>query len=143
MEIREFNMPDDLYYDENHCWIRPEGEIVIMGMDHFAQKLAGEIVYVQLPDDGKILKAGKKFAKVESGKWLGKIFAPFNGEIDSVNDGLETEPGLINVDCYGKGWMYKIKPKGTPDLSHLYHGPQAVEKWMLAEVEKYTEELEG
>ncbi len=143
MEIREFNMPDDLYYDENHCWIRPEGEIVIMGMDAFAQKLAGEIVYVQLPADGKILKAGKKFAKVESGKWLGKIFAPFNGEIDSVNEELEIEPGLINVDCYGKGWMYKLKPKGTPDLSHLYHGPQAVEKWMLTEFEKYKEELEG
>ena len=143
MEIREFNMPDDLYYDENHCWIRPEGEIMVMGMDHFAQKLAGEIVYVQLPDDGKILKAGKKFAKVESGKWLGKIFAPFNGEIHSVNEGLETEPSLINADCYGKGWMYKIKAEGTPDLSHLYHGPEAVEKWMLAEFEKYKEELEG
>jgi glycine cleavage system H protein len=143
MEIREFNMPDDLYYDENHCWIRPEGEIMVMGMDHFAQKLAGEVVYVQLPADGKVLKAGKKFAKVESGKWLGKIFAPFDGEIDSVNEELEMEPGLINADCYGKGWMYKIKPKGTPDLGHLYHGPQAVEKWMLTEFEKYKEELEG
>ena len=143
MEIREFNMPDDLYYDENHCWIRPEGEIIVMGMDHFAQKLAGEVVYVQLPADGKVLKAGKKFAKVESGKWLGKIFAPFDGEIDSVNEELETEPGLINADCYDKGWMYKIKPKGTPDLSHLHHGPQDVEKWMLAEFEKYKEELEG
>ena len=82
MEIREYNMPDDLYYDENHFWIRPEGEIIVMGMDDFAQRLAGDIVYVQLPDDGKVLKPGKKFAKVESGKWLGKVFAPFAGEIE-------------------------------------------------------------
>ena len=143
MEIKGFNLPDDLYYDENHFWIRPEGEIVVMGMDHFSQKLAGEIVYVQLPDDGKVLKAGKKFAKVESGKWLGKVIAPFAGEIESVNEDLETDPGLINADCYGSGWMYKLTPKGTPDLGHLIHGPEALDKWMLSELEKYKEELEG
>ena len=143
MEIRGFNMPDDLYYDEHHFWIRPEGGIMVMGMDDFAQRLAGEIVYVQLPDDGKILKTGKKFAKVESGKWLGKVFAPFAGEIESVNEDLEENPGLINSDCYGQGWMYRIAPAGTPDLDHLNHGPEAVEKWMLSEFEKYKEELEG
>ncbi|MDX2447368.1 MAG: glycine cleavage system protein H, partial [Desulfobacterales bacterium] len=120
-----------------------EGEVVVMGMNDFSQKLAGEIVYVQLPDDGKVLKPGKKFAKVESGKWLGKVLAPFAGEVASVNEDLETDPGLINSDCYGKGWMYRLTPKGTPDLSHLIHGPEAMEKWMMSELEKYKEELEG
>ena len=75
MEIQGYNMPDDLYYEENHYWIRVEGDSLVMGMDDFARQMAGEIVYVQLPFEGKKLKKGKKFAQVESGKWLGKVFA--------------------------------------------------------------------
>ena len=100
MEINGYSMPDDLYYDEHHFWVRPDGDVFVMGMDDFAQKLAGEIVYVQLPDDGKRLKAGKKFAKVESCKWLGKVFAPFNGELETVNEDLETDPGATGLDSY-------------------------------------------
>ena len=143
MEINGFNLPDELYYEENHFWLRAEEDIIIMGMDDFARKLAGDIVYVQLPDDGKVLKAGKKFAKIESGKWLGKVYAPFDGELAAVNEDLEMEPGLINSDCYGQGWLYKIRPSGTPDLNIFYHGPEAVEKWMQAEMKKYEEELKG
>jgi len=141
MEIQGYNMPDDLFYEENHFWVREEGEILIMGMDDFGQKLAKEIVYVQLPEEGKALKAGKKFAKIESGKWLGKVFAPVNGELVAVNEELETTPGLINEDCYGEGWIYRIKPDDKADLNNLIHGPEAVEKWILADIEKYEKEL--
>ena len=141
MEIQGYNMPDDLFYEENHFWVREEGEILIMGMDDFGQKLAKEIVYVQLPEEGKALKAGKKFAKIESGKWLGKVFAPVNGELVAVNEELETNPGLINEDCYGEGWIYRIKPDDKADLNNLIHGPEAVEKWILADIEKYEKEL--
>ena len=79
MEIQGYNLPDDLYYEENHYWIRVEGDLLVMGMDDFAQQMAGEIVYVQLPFEGKKLKKGKKFAQVESGKWLGKVFARSTG----------------------------------------------------------------
>ena len=85
MEIQEYNMPEDLYYEENHYWVRAEGELLVMGMDDFAQQMAGEIVYIQLPFEGKKLKKGKKFAKVESGKWLGKVYAPVNGELVESN----------------------------------------------------------
>lgn len=111
-----------------------------MGMDDFAQKMAGEIVYVQLPDEGKILKMGKKFAKLESGKWLGKVYAPVNGELEAVNEELETNPGLINDDCYGEGWMYKIKPSDKGELDNLIRGTEAVEKWLLEDIEKYAKE---
>ena len=140
MEIEGYNMPDELYYEENHFWVRDDGDVLTMGMDDFAQKMAQEIVYVQLPDEGKSLKAGKKFAKVESGKWLGKVFAPVNGELVAVNEDLETEPGLINEDCYGKGWMYQIKPDDKGEVNNLIHGPEAVEKWVLESIEKYKEE---
>lgn len=140
MEIEGYHMPDELYYEENHFWVKEEGDLLVMGMDDFAQKMAGEIVYVQLPDEGKVLKAGKKFAKIESGKWLGKVFAPVNGELAEVNEELEINPGLINEDCYGKGWMYKIKPADTSELHQLIHGAEAVEQWILADIEKYSQQ---
>ncbi|MDQ1333916.1 MAG: glycine cleavage system protein [Thermodesulfobacteriota bacterium] len=140
MEMQGYNMPEDLYYEENHFWVKEEGDLLVMGMDDFAQVMAGEIVYVQLPDDGKEIKKGKKFAKIESGKWLGKVFAPVNGKIAGVNEELETHPGLINDDCYGKGWMYKIQPDDKGEIETLIHGKEAIEKWLAAEIEKYAEE---
>ena len=134
MEIQGYHMPDELHYEENHFWVREQGELLVMGMDDFAQKMAGDIVYVQLPDEGKALTAGKKFAKIESGKWLGKVYAPVSGELAGVNEELETNPGLINEDCYGKGWIYKIKPADKTEVQNLIHGPQAVEKWILADI---------
>ena len=140
MQIEGYNMPDDLYYEENHFWVKPEGDIIIMGMDDFAQTMAGEIVYIQLPQEGKRLKKGKKFAKIESGKWLGKVYAPVNGKLVAVNEELEDNPGLINDDCYGKGWMFKIKPDDMSELEQLIHGPEAVEKWLRADIEKYADQ---
>jgi glycine cleavage system H protein len=140
MEIQGYHMPDDLYYEENHFWVKEEGDLLVMGMDDFAQKTAGEIVYVQLPEEGKEIQTGKKFAKIESGKWLGKVYAPVSGELAAVNEELETNPGLINEDCYGKGWLYKIKPEDKGELSKLIHGPQAIEKWVLADIEKYAQQ---
>ena len=90
MEIQGYNLPDDLHYEENHFWIKEEGDLMVMGMDDFAQQMAGEIVYVQLPNEGKKLTQGKKFAKMESGKWLGKVYSPVSGELVEVNEELET-----------------------------------------------------
>ena len=70
MEIQGYKLPDDWYYEKHHYWVNMEGDILVMGMDDFAQQMAGEIVYVQLPFEGKKLVTGKKFAKVEPGKWL-------------------------------------------------------------------------
>jgi glycine cleavage system H protein len=137
MEIQGYHMPEDLYYEENHYWIRIDGDTLVMGMDDFAQQMAGEIVYVQLPFEGKKLTAGKKFAKVESGKWVGKIFAPVNGELLESNEELEMDPTIINKDCYGEGWIYKIKPNDIRDVGNLIHGNEEVEKWLLADIEKY------
>lgn len=136
MEIQGYNLPDELYYEENHFWIRPEDDILVMGMTDFAQQMAGKIVFVQLPDPGKSLTAGKKFAKIESGKWVGKVFAPVSGVLAGSNQALETSPGLINQDCYSAGWMYKIKPDNGADIEKLMRGQEAVTAWMLAEIEK-------
>jgi len=141
MEIQGYNLPDDLYYEQNHFWVKPDGdgELLVMGLDDFGQRMAGDIVYIQLPPEGKRLKVGKSFAKMESGKWLGKIYAPIDGELVEINEDLELDPTTINEDCYGEGWMYKIKPDNMDDLNNLIHGQEAVEKWVLADIEKYKD----
>lgn len=140
MEIEGYNLPDDLYYEENHYWVKKEGDILVMGMDDFAQKMAGEIVYVQLPFEGKKMKKGKKFAQVESGKWLGKVYAPVNGEMIEANQELEANAALINEDCYGAGWMFKVKPSDAAEVEGLLYGRDAVEPWLKADIEKYAKE---
>jgi glycine cleavage system H protein len=140
MDVQGYNLPEDLYYEKNHYWVKVEGDMLVMGMDDFAQQLAGDIVFVQLPFAGKTLKTGKKFAQVESGKWLGKVYAPVNGELIEGNEALEAEPSLINQDCYGKGWMFKIKPADMDELNNLIHAPSDIEKWVLADIEKYKQD---
>jgi glycine cleavage system H protein len=139
MKLQGYDLPEDLYYEKNHFWVRDDGDVLIMGMDDFAQRKAGDIVFVQLPFEGKKIKAGKKFAKMESGKWLGKVYGPVNGELVGVNEELEENPGLINEDCYDKGWIYKIKPDDKAELENLIKAPDEVEKWLLADIEKYAE----
>ena len=140
MEIEGYNMPEDLHYEENHYWVKTEGDSLVMGMDDFAQKMAGEIVYVQLPFEGKKMKKGKKFAQVESGKWLGKAYAPVNGEMIEANQDLEANAALINEDCYGAGWMFKIRPSNMAEVDDLIYGQEAVEKWLKADIEKYKQD---
>jgi glycine cleavage system H protein len=140
MEIQGYDMPDDLYYDENHFWVKAEDDLLVMGMNDFAQQLAGEIVYVQLPFEGKKLKKGKKFAQIESGKWLGKVYAPVNGELAENNQALESNPALINEDCYGEGWMFKIQANNMSELNDLMRGAEAAKEWLLAEIEKHAKD---
>ena len=139
MDIHGYNMPEDLYYEKNHFWVKVEGDLLVMGMDDFAIKMAGEIVYVQLPAEGKRLDAGKKFSKIESGKWLGKVYAPVDGEMVEANEALEENSNIINEDCYGKGWMFKIKPDDMGDINNLIHDPKNIEAWILEDIEKYKE----
>lgn len=140
MEILGYQMPEDLYYEKNHYWVRVEGDLLVMGMDDFAQQMAGDIVFVKIPFAGKKLTAGKKFAQVESGKWLGKVYAPVDGELVEGNEALETDPALINQDCYGTGWMYKIKPDNMGDAANLIHGIEAITAWLSADIDKYKED---
>lgn len=140
MKIQVYDIPDDLYYEEHHYWVRSEGDLLIMGMDDFSQQMAGDIVFVQLPFEGKKLTQGKKFSSVESGKWVGPIYAPVNGTLMESNKELEIQPNVINRDCYGQGWIFKIKPDDMNDIKNLIHGVAAIEQWMLVDIAKYKQE---
>jgi glycine cleavage system H protein len=137
MDIEGYNMPDDLYYEKNHFWARIEDDFVVMGMNDYAQKMAGEIVYVGLPPEGKNLTQGKNFTKVESGKWLGKVYAVMSGELVEVNEELEENAALINEDPYGKGWMFKIKPDSMDELKNLMTDPDEIREWLKAEIAEH------
>ncbi len=137
MEIEGYEFPEGLYYEQNHFWARVEGDLVVMGMSDYAQKMAGEIVYVGLPPEGKKLTQGKSFAKLESGKWLGKIFAVVSGELVEVNEELEENANLINEDPYGKGWMFKIKPDNMDELKNLMADPGKIHEWLKKEIAEH------
>ena len=77
MEMEGYVFPDDLWYDKNHFWARIEGDTVVMGTTDFAQKLAGDIGYVEIPEEGQKVTQGKPFGSIESGKWVGRIYAVF------------------------------------------------------------------
>jgi glycine cleavage system H protein len=111
MEMEGYVFPDDLWYDKNHFWARIEGDTVVMGTTDFAQKLAGDIGYVEIPEEGQKILQGKPFGSIESGKWVGRIYAVFSGEVTAVNEALEDEPELINSSPYDKGWICKIAPE--------------------------------
>jgi len=142
MEIEGYVFPDDLYYHKEHYWAKVEGNIVTMGTSDFAQKLAGQIVYVELPPKGKALEQGKPCGSLESGKWVGRIYAPVSGKVETSNQELEDTPELINESPYEKGWICKITPSNLQDeLKNLIKGDSLLEfiKSEIARVKKMGE----
>jgi len=120
MEIEGYVFPDDLYYHKEHYWARVEGDIVTVGTTDFAQKLAGDIVFVEMPSAGKVVEQGKPCGSMESGKWVGRIYAPVSGKVESSNEELEDSPELINSSPYDKGWIFKIHASNLQeDLKNL------------------------
>ena len=115
MEIEGYLFPDNLYYHKEHFWARVEGDVVVMGTSDFAQKLAGQIVYVEMPSVGKAVEQGKPCGSMESGKWVGRIYAPVSGKVESFNQDLEENPELINESPYEKGWICKINPSNLQE----------------------------
>ena len=140
MEVKGYNFPDELYYDKNHFWARVEDGKVVMGTTDVTQKLAGEITFVDVPEEDDEVTQGKPFGSIESGKWVGRVYAVVSGTIIEGNEDLEDEPELINEDCYGKGWICKIDPEDLDgDLESLMQG-DAYAAWVGAEIDKVGKE---
>ena len=136
MKIEEYLLPDDLYYHKEHFWAKVEGDVVVMGTTDFAQKLAGQIVYVELPSVGKTVEQGKPCGSMESGKWVGRVYAPVSGKVEAVNEELEDNPELINESPYEKGWICKIRPSNLQEeLKNLMKG-EGVVGFIKSEIER-------
>jgi glycine cleavage system H protein len=140
MNIEGYNFPDDLYYDKNHFWARVDGDVVTMGATDFSQKLAGEITFVDLDQEGQTVAQGKPFASIESGKWVGRVYAMVSGEVTEINEALEDEPEAINQAPYGAGWIFKIEASNLDDdLANLMKAGPDLETFIKAEVARVAD----
>ncbi len=114
-----FEIPDDCRYLESHEWARQEDGTVRVGVSDFAQDELGDVVFVELPDEGSEFDSEENFGVVESIKAVSDIYAPVAGTVTEVNDALRGEPELVNQDPYGDGWMVGLDPAGDDPLAGL------------------------
>lgn len=110
--------PKELKYVKSHEYVKVEGDTAIVGITAFAADQLGDVTYVELPSVGTKLKLDDKFGVIESVKSVSDLFSPVSGEVVAINDELASEPELVNLDCYGKGWMIKVKMADAKDLEH-------------------------
>jgi len=117
------NIPDELHYTAEHEWIAEleDGRLRI-GITDFAQDALGDVVYVDLPEPGRMVEVGSTVAEVESTKSVSEIYAPISGTIVEINEALADSPDLVNIDPYGAGWFFLLQPAPDADRSGLIDG---------------------
>ena len=113
------NIPDGLRYTRQHEWVLIDGESARIGITDLAQDALGNIVHVQLPAVGQSVRSGASVVEVESSKSVSDIYSPVSGSVVLVNESLATEPGLVNSDPYGSGWLYEVQMSYDETLEGL------------------------
>lgn len=113
------NVPDDLFYTEEHEWVMVEGDTATVGITDYAQEELGDVVFVELPDVGDAFTAKESFGSVESVKAVSEIFSPVSGEVVEVNESLTDAPETVNEDPYGDGWMIRLQLENPGELDNL------------------------
>jgi glycine cleavage system H protein len=118
-ERLDFEIPDELHYSKDDEWILLEDDSVTIGVTDFAQQQLGDIVYVELPSVGDPVVVGEAFGVIESVKAVSDLLAPISGQVVAINKDLADQPEIINEECYGTGWIIKIKPSDADALDSL------------------------
>jgi glycine cleavage system H protein len=103
------NIPSNLQYTKDHEWAKIENGVATIGITDFAQGELGDIVFVELPEVGKSFNAGNALGTIEAVKTVTDLFSPISGKIVAINEGLDNDPGKVNSDPYGDGWLVKIR----------------------------------
>jgi glycine cleavage system H protein len=111
--------PEDLRYSRSDEWVRREGDEAQCGVTAFAAEQLGDVVYVQLPDVGRALETDEAFGEIESVKAVSDLISPVGGVVTAVNEDLDSNPGLVNEDPYGAGWLIRLKLSDAADLDAL------------------------
>jgi glycine cleavage system H protein len=122
------SVPEDLQYTKSHEWVRTEGDTATIGITDHAQEELGDVVFVELPEEGDAFDAGESFGTVESVKAVSDLYAPVGGEVVEVNSTLEDAPEKINEDPYGEGWIIKLRTSDEADLLSPEEYEQVVEE---------------
>ncbi len=115
----DFEIPDDLHYSTDDEWVHSEHDSVTLGVTDFAQQQLGDIVYIELPSVGNSIVEGETFGVIESVKAVSDLIAPVAGQVVAINEDLVDQPEIINDECYGAGWIIKIKPSNKAELESL------------------------
>ncbi len=123
--------PEDLKYTKEHEWVRLEGDTAVVGITDHAQDSLGDVVYVELPEEGSDVTKDEAFGVVESVKAVSDLYAPLSGNVVEVNEAVVDAPEVINEDPYGEGWMIKIESPSEEDIAALLSAD---------EYEQYVEE---
>ncbi len=113
------SFPKDLLYSNEHVWVRREGSDIRIGITDFAQSELGDIVFVELPEEGETIEANEPFGSVESVKTVSELYAPISGKVVEVNDDLEDNPEYVNESPYEKAWMIVVEPSDDAELDEL------------------------
>jgi len=114
------DIPSDLQYRDSHEWVRVEDDgSVVIGISDHAQAALGDMVFVELPEPGMSYAQGDACAVVESVKAASDIYSPVSGEVIESNSALEDDPGLVNTDPYGDGWLFTMAPSEPTELESL------------------------
>lgn len=123
--VQPTKVPDELQYSEDHEWVRTlDGGIVEIGITDYAQDALGDIVFVELPQQGATVAAAESMGEVESTKSVSDIFTPVSGTVVAINELLDETPELINSDPYGQGWICKIQLSDDNKLEQLLSSQQ-------------------
>jgi glycine cleavage system H protein len=101
-------VPPELHYTAEHEWVRLDGATVSVGITDHAQRALGDVVYVSLPAVGATVTAGEPCGEVESTKSVSDIYSPVDGEVTEINEEIDEDPGLVNADPYGAGWLFRV-----------------------------------
>ena len=110
------SVPEELEYTKTHEWVRREGEEAIVGITDHAQEELGDVVFVELPEQGASFSAGDSFGVIESVKAVSDLYAPVGGEVVEANESLNDTPEKVNEDPYGDGWMIRLRISGEGEL---------------------------
>ena len=110
------SVPEELQYTRSHEWVRTEGDTATIGITDHAQDELGDIVYIELPEEGATFDAGDSFGSVESVKAVSDLYTPVGGEVVEANEALGDNPEKINEDPYGDGWIVKLRVSDEGDL---------------------------
>ena len=116
--------PEELRYTRSHEWVRLDGDIGTIGITEHAQKELGEIVYLEMPEVGHLFKADEEFGTVESVKAVSELYIPLTGEVVEINQAAVKEPGIVNEDPFGDGWLVKIRIGTDQELEALLTAAQ-------------------
>lgn len=128
--------PDDLHYTQSHEWVRIQRELGTIGITDHAQKELGEIVYLELPEVGHVFNANDEFGTVESVKAVSELYMPVSGEVVEVNKAAVAEPGIVNDDPFGDGWLLRVKLSTDDEVGRLMTAEQYDEYVKSEEKEK-------